>query len=371
VVVRRGLVVFQFAVTAILLGGRLIVSGQLSSVRSRDLGFRGDQVVVLDLQAQGLASQRDVLERAVEAVPSVIRASVASTTPGGPRMAITGSAGTDDPQDDFPLEYIQADADFQQTLGLRMAAGAWYTDADADAVVYNETAARKLGLMTTDPAEAVGQTVGGNEVVGVVRDAHFAGLRMEIKPTMFVPVDTFMNMTRLAVQIDAEHAGAALAAMRRAWDRTVPEYPFEPAFVDDQFADQLREDRQLGQLFGAFSGIAIVLACMGVFGLAAHEAQRRTKEIGIRKVLGASVSGLVARLSGEFARLVVLALGVAAPVTVLFAQRWLEDFAYPAPISAAPFVLVGLGVLGLALAAAGVHALRAATADPIRALRSE
>ncbi len=370
-VVRRGLVVFQFAVTAVLLGGTLLVAGQLSSVRSRDLGFRGDQVVVLDLQAQGLASQRNALERAMEAVPGVVRASVASATPGGPRMSIRGSTGTGDPQDEFPLEYVQADADFQQALGLRMAAGAWYTDADADAVVYNETAARKLGLMTTDPAEAIGQTVGGNEVVGVVHDAHFAGLRAEIMPTMFVPVDTFMNIARLAVLVDAEHAGAALEAMRRAWERMVPEYPFEPAFVDDQFADQLREDRQLGQLFGTFGGIAIALACMGVFGLAAHEAQRRTKEIGIRKVLGASMAGLVARLSGEFARLVVLALVVAAPVTVLLARRWLEDFAYPAPISAGPFVLVGLGVLILALAAAGVHALRAVTADPVRALRSE
>ena len=369
--VRRGLVVFQFAVTTVLLGGTLMVAAQLSSVRSRDLGFRGDQVVVLDLQGEGLSSRRTVLERAMESVPSVVRASVASTTPGGPRMSITGSAGTDDPEDDFPLEYVQADADFQAALGLRMTAGAWFDEDDSGVVVYNETAARKLGLMTTDPAEAIGQTVGEDEVVGIVRDFHFAGLRTGIKPTMFAPVGDFMNMTRLAVQIDAQHAGPALVAMRRAWERTVPEYPFEPSFVDEQFAEQLREDRQLGQLFGAFSAIAIVLACMGVFGLAAHEAQRRSKEIGIRKVLGATVAGLVARLSSEFARLVVVALMIAAPVTVLLARRWLEDFAYPAPPAAGPVVLVGVGVLALALLAAGVHAVRAATADPVHALRSE
>ncbi len=369
--VRRGLVVFQFAVTCVLLGGTLLVAGQLSSVRSRDLGFQGDQVVVLGLQGEGLGSQRAVLEQAMEGVPGVVRASVASTTPGGPRMSITGSAGADESEDDFPLEYVQADADFQAALGLRMAAGAWYADDDVDAVIYNEAAARKMGLMTTDPSEAVGQTVGEREVVGVVRDFHFAGLRAEIKPTMFVPVDTFMNTTRLAVQIDAEQAGSALSAMRRAWERTVPEYPFEPEFVKDQFAEQLREDRELGQLFGVFAGIAVVLACMGVFGLAAHEAERRTKEIGIRKVLGATVAGLVARLSGEFVRLVVIALVIAVPITVLLARRWLEDFAYPAPLAAGPFVLVAVGVLVLALLAAGVHAVRAATADPIRALRSD
>ena len=141
--------------------------------------------------------------------------------------------------------------------------------------------------------------------------------------------------------------------------------------MSDTFAEALRADRQLGQLFGAFGFVAIVLACVGVFGLAAHAAQRRTKEIGIRKVLGASVAGLVARLSREFAGLVGVALLVAAPVTVLLAQRWLEDFAYPASLSAGPFVLVGVGVLSLALLAAGVHAVRAATADPVRALRSE
>lgn len=128
---------------------------------------------------------------------------------------------------------------------------------------------------------------------------------------------------------------------------------------------------QLGQLFGAFGLIAILLACLGVFGLAAHEAERRTKEIGIRKVLGATVAGLAARLSREFAGLVVVALVVAIPITVVLARRWLEDFAYPAPITVWPFVLVGLGVLLLALLTVGVQALRAATADPVRALRSE
>ena len=180
----------------------------------------------------------------------------------------------------------------------------------------------------------------------------------------------FSNTLALVVQLGSADA-RALDAVRDVWERTVPEYPFDPQFVDDTFADGLREDRRLGQLFGAFGAVAVVLACLGVFGLAAHAAERRTKEVGIRKVLGATVAGLVARLSGEFVALVAVALAVAAPVTVLLARRWLEDFAYPAPLSLAPFVLVGLGVLVLALLAAGVHAVRAATADPVRALRSE
>jgi putative ABC transport system permease protein len=178
------------------------------------------------------------------------------------------------------------------------------------------------------------------------------------------------NQTLLAVQLRSADA-RTVAALRATWERLAPEYPFDPQFVSDTFAERLRQDRQFGQLVGAFGVVAVVLACMGVFGLAAHMAERRTKEIGVRKVLGASVAGLVALLSAEFVRLVLVALVVAAPVTALLARRWLEEFAYPAPLHAAPFVAIGLGVLALALLTVSVHAVRAATADPVKALRSE
>ena len=180
-----------------------------------------------------------------------------------------------------------------------------------------------------------------------------------------------MNTTQLAVLIDAARAETALVDMERAWKTVAPEYPFDPVFVDDLFADQLREDRQLGQLFGLFAAIAVLLACVGMLGLAAHAAERRTKEFGIRKVLGASVSGLVARLSREFVALVGVALALAAPIVVIGARRWLEGFAYPAAVAPGPFVALALGVLLLALATVSVHALRVALADPVRSLRSE
>jgi len=370
--VRRGLVVFQFAVTTILLGGTLLVAGQLDSVRSRDLGFRGDQVVVLDLQAQRLTSQRDVLRNAMASLSSVERASVASGTPGGTRSGtqISPPGTEDDPSDDVFSLFVEADEAFQSTLGLQMLAGSWYTE-DASATVLNESAARALGIMTTDPTEAIGQMLGSSEVVGVVRDFHLTDLRQEIMPLQFMPVPDMMNDTQLAIKIDGARAEDALSDIEGVWKANVPEYPFAPKFVDDQFADQLRRDRQLGQIFGLFAGIAVLLACFGMLGLAAHAAERRTKEFGIRKVLGASVSGLVARLSREFVALVVIALVVAAPIVVIGAQRWLEGFAYPGAVSAGPFVGLAVGVLVLALATVSVHALRVALADPVRSLRSE
>ena len=287
-------------------------------------------------------------------------------------MGITLSPpGTeDDPADDVFSFLVQADDAFAETMGFQMRAGGWYAEG-ASATVVNESAARALGLMTTDPQTAIGQKLGVNEVVGVVADFHMTDLRQEIEPLQFLPLQAFMNTTQLAVKIDGERAEDALAEIEGVWNATVPEYPFAPEFVDDQFADQLRQDRQLGQMFGLFAGIAVLLACFGMLGLAAHAAEQRTKEFGIRKVLGASVAGLVARLSREFVALVALALVLAAPIVVLGARRWLEGFAYPAAVGVGPFVGLALGVLALALATVSVHALRVALADPVRSLRSE
>ena len=378
--VRQGLVVFQFAVTAVLLASTGVVAQQMDAARARDLGFEGDRVVALDLGADRLRQQRDVLEREIEAVPGVTRASLSSGVPGDPSMMIRVSRWetNDDVSDDLTVNHLVADADYPATLGLTLAAGRWVGPGDGEdhRAVLNETAARAFGLMTTDPEAAVGGAVGFGrddtqvEVVGVVRDYHVAGPREEIAPLLVMPMSEYVNTLTLSVQLASADA-RTLDAVREVWERVAPAYPFDPQFVSDAFAESLRADRQLGQLFGALGLVAVVLACVGVFGLAAHAAERRTKEVGVRKVLGASVVGLVARLSGEFARLVVVALVVATPVAVLLARRWLEDFAYPAPLTAGPFVAVGVGVLALALLAAGVHAVRAATADPVRALRSE
>ena len=379
--VRQVLVVFQFAVTAVLLTATAVVFDQLRSSQTRDLGFEGDRVVTFDLNAERLRNLRVPLEEAIEAVPGVASASLASSVPGGSRMSVVVSPGAtpDDGSDDLNVTMVTADADYHTTTGLRLASGVWVTDAsDETDIVVNETAARALGLMTTDPAEAVGQTVAQNvgpasrslTVVGVVRDFHYQDLHDEIRPLLVEPLRDTFNMLTLSVQL-ADADASALAGVEAAWGRVAPDYAFDPVFLDDLFARQVREDLRMGQLFGAFGLVAIILACFGVFGLAAHAAERRTKEVGIRKVLGASVAGLVARLSSEFARLVAIALVIALPITALLAQRWLEGFAYPAPLRPGPFLVVAVGVLALALITAGVHAVRAATADPVRALRSE
>lgn len=374
--VRQGLVVFQFTVTAVLLASTVIIVEQLQSIRTRDLGFDGDQAVMMNLQAQGLSSQRDVFKSEMAALPGVRRVSLGSTVPGDLNTMVSVSPpGTpDDRSDDMTALYVQGDEDYAETLGLRLRAGTWFSDSTAAAspIVINETAARTLGLMTTDPSEALGVELGEHgEVVGVVEDFLYSGIRGEINPVVLAPAQAFMNTTRVIVQLDAADAPATLAALEGVWKRLAPSYAFDPLFVDDLFAEKLRADRKLGQVFGTFSLIAVLLACLGLFGLAAYAAERRTKEIGVRKTLGASVTGLVAMLSTEFIKLVVLALVVAAPVTVLLARYWLADFAYPAPIRALPLIGIGLGMLGVALFTVSLHTVRAATMDPVKALRFE
>ena len=348
--IRQALVVFQFAVTAVLLTGTAVVFDQVDAYRTQDLGFETERVLTLDLHSDRLRNLSVPLEQAIEAVPGVARVSRATGVPGSMQARYTASPieTPDDPADDLDVNVLSVDSDYLAATGIQLVAGEWLgDDAADDDVVINETAARDFGLMTTHADEAIGQALGRPlgpavetvRVVGVVRDFHVQGLRTEIDPLLLEPLSDSVNMLRLAVQLRSADA-RALADIEAAWSGLAPDYPFDPVFLDDLFAEKLRGDRRLGQLFGAFGLIAILLACVGVFGLAAHAAERRTKEIGVRKVLGASVAGLVARLSGEFARLVALALVIAVPVTVVLAQRWLEDFAYPVPLRPGPFVLV-------------------------------
>ncbi|MEM6326242.1 MAG: ABC transporter permease [Bacteroidota bacterium] len=373
VLVRRGLVVFQIAVGTVLLGATLLVALQLTSSRSRDLGFRGEQVAVFDLSAKTLGDRSGALKAAMLAVPGVAHASIASGTPGGTRAGVRLSPpGTEDtPDDDVFADQIEADADYHDALGLDLVAGRWFRDgAQARTTVLNETAVRALG-MGSDPSGAIGQRLGDHEVIGVVRDFHLTDLREEIKPLQILPAPPSMLTTALAVTIEPNDMQPVLDDMEQAWARVAPEYAFAPSFLDDQFANQLREDRQFGQLVGLFGAIAVVLAAFGLLGLSAHAAERRTKEFGIRKVLGASVAGLVTRLSREFVLLALVALAVAAPIVVVIGRRWLEGFAYPASVHPGLFVALCAGVLVLTLATVCVHALRVALADPVQSLRSE
>ncbi|MDT0632552.1 ABC transporter permease [Rubrivirga sp. S365] len=383
---RRGLVVFQFAAAVLLLVGTGAVARQLDYIRSKPLGLDPDGLVVVPITDRALAQQSDVVKAAFLRLPEVVAAAGASVVP--PKL-YSGMANEPDPeQPGLGLNYrlVDGDADYADALGLGVVAGRWFQDTaddDARAVVVNESFADALGWT---PDGALGREVETgfgdtpNVVVGVVADFHFASLREPVGAVAIGPdrPDGIENgsgdaasypwiAVRLAPGRDAE----GVAALRAAWAGLAGDAPFEPWFVADDFAELSASEERLARTFAFFAGIAVLIAALGLVGLAAYSAERRTKEVGIRKVLGASVGGVVALLSREYLALVAVAAVLAAPVAVVLVRRWLEGFAYHAPFS--PLVLVGaaLAALALALLSVGTQALRAARRDPVRALRSE
>jgi putative ABC transport system permease protein len=369
---RRGLVVFQFAISIALIAGTLVVFNQMRYVREKALGLDQEHVVVLK-RTNELDQQTEAFKEALRDHPGIIQAASTTTLPGGifGQTAIRPEGAGSDVN--YLASPMAADHDFVETLGIEMAAGRDFDRAfatDSAAFVINEAAARKLGW--DDPIGKRLTFLGANqtgEVIGVMTDFHFASLHQEIGPV--VVALSADPLPFIAVRIRPDDVASNLAFLEQQWHAFAPDQPFEYSFLDEDFDALYRADRRLGQIFTLFALLAVVIACLGLFGLAAFTAEQRTKEIGVRKVLGASVSSIVLLLSKEFARLVVFALLVAVPIAYFGMDRWLQDFAYRTGIGAWVFVLAGGLALGIALLTVSYHALRAALVDPVRSLRYE
>ncbi|MEM1116312.1 MAG: ABC transporter permease [Bacteroidota bacterium] len=370
---RRGLVVFQFAVSAFLLVATLTVVDQLRFMRSQDLGFAQEQVVTFPMTPE-ITDGFEAFKQSLASDPSIVGVAMANGFPGevnsGSNFLWPGS-GTGD-ESSRTSQLLAADPDYLTTVGLELIDGRWFRDSEVDrgsAYVLNETAVREMGL--SDP---VGHTFRSWDrepgvVVGVVEDFHFESLQQAIEPLVMAYWPEWMGS--VAVRLASGDAAAGLAHVQRTFEQTSPGYTFDYRFVDDAFEAAYRDEARLSTLLGFFAGVAVFIACLGIFGLAALVAQRRRKEIGVRKVLGASVQSLAAMLAGDFVKLVAVAFVVATPLAYLAMSRWLEGFAYAVGLGPGVFAVAGAAVLLVSLLTVSAQAFRAATADPIRALRSE
>jgi putative ABC transport system permease protein len=360
---RQVLVVMQFAASAALIICALTISRQMDLVREARMGGIDQQMVMLFVG--GSAGEKESFKEAAVASPDVAAASY------GPAPNTTsGSAPYRDPetQTEVTVRSIIVDEDYLETLGLELAAGEPLTRETAvpqgRPVLLNETALHVLGATLGEHHPALNVTP-----VGVVRDYHFVPLHEPISPL-------FMNLAPnnwnpLLVRLEAGRMQDGLEHIRQVWADLRPDRPFEVRFLDEELDKSYHAEIRMGALFRAMTLLTLFLAGLGLFGLAAFAAQQRTREIGIRKVLGASVTSIVVLLTRRFVLLVLLSLVIAAPPAYLAMRRWLEDFAYR--IELGPGVLVATGALALLVAVATVsyHALRAALTDPVRTLRSE
>ncbi len=366
---RESLVVFQFATSIILLICTGVVFQQLKYVQKKDVGFEKQQIVVIKIDPE-VGRQSEAIKAAFLQHPDVDAASASMLVPStdlwtyGVRVEATNEPMT--------LGTYKVDTEFLETYGMEVVAGRWFSrtrPVDSTATVLNEEAARRLGF--ANPQDAIGtrliwadrKTV---DVIGVIRDFHVRSLREQIEPMLFLLESDYYYVS---ARLQSENAGETLAFLEKTLTSFAPQRPFEYFFVDERFDALHRTDRQIGQVFGAFALIATIIACLGLFGLAAFTAARRTREVGVRKVLGASVVSIIALLSKEFTRLVVIAIVIAVPLGYLAMQRWLDGFAYRVEISAAVFAAAALTALGIAFLTVSYQALRAATIDPVRSLR--
>jgi len=371
---RKVLVVAQFAIALVLIISTLVVTRQLRLFGRADMGFRRDALVTVPLPAPALGG-REALRQQLVALPGVAGVTFQYRPPASDSY-MGGSVRFDNRADweQFAVRDRYADAHYLKTYGLKLVAGRNFTERDSlPEVVVNETFVRKVGLR--NPERVLGKAIEDGTsgtrgvIVGVVRDFHQQSLHAAIEPCaiFYLPA----RMGQVGIKLQGPSLAGTLRQVEAQWRRSFPDAVFSYQFLDEQIARFYEKEKLIGRLVNVFSGLCLFIACLGLFGLAAFTARQRTREIGIRKVLGATVGSLVGLLTRDFLKLVGIAFGLAVPVAAYVMRRWLEDFAYRVPLGWTVFALAGAAALGIALLTVGFQALRAALANPVQSLRSE
>lgn len=373
---RSALVVFQFATSIILIIGTIVIYRQLNFIQTKELGFKKDQVLIINdayaLQNNVAAFKNDLLQ-----LPGVESGTISSYLP------VSNSSRSDntysstpvmDSKSGFNMQAWEVDYDYLRTMGMTLSKGRNFSKefgGDSTGVIINETTAKILGY--DDPiGKNIYRTTDDQtlkyEIIGVVRNFNFESLKQSIGPLAF-----FLNPSPglASFKVKTADLNGLLKTIESKWKTMAPGMPFSYRFLDESFNEMYNDERRVGKIALTFSVLAILIACLGLFGLAAFVAEQRTKEIGIRKVLGASVNGLVTLLSKDFVKLVGIAFLFAAPIAWYFMQKWLQDFEYRITINWVVFVIAALIALFIAVATISFQAIKAALANPVKNLRTE
>jgi len=377
---RSGLVVFQFIISVGLIVGTTIVYQQLSYIQHIKLGYDKDQLLVLR-NSYLLGDKEDVFKEQLKHDPRVANVTTSAFLPAGPTNTdLTTSFPDADKNKNSRVRIYQIDENYIPTMGMKILEGRNFSkefpsdsSQDAPTVIVNETLAKVFGW----GENAVGHTVNlfsdnvgnykGLKVVGMVEDFHFRSLHEPINPLLMV----LQKSSGLIVKVKTINIAGLIATMKTQWDSYKTEEPLTYAFVDDLYNQTYIAEQKTGTILGIFSGLTIFIACLGLFGLATFTAEQRTKEIGIRKVLGASIPDVIGLLSKEFIIMVGIAIVIATPVAWWAMNVWLQDFAYRINISWWVFVMAGVAAIIIALITVSFQAIRAAVANPVKSLRTE
>jgi putative ABC transport system permease protein len=377
---RKGLVVFQFTASLFLLIGTMAVYRQTQYMRKQSLGINIDQTLVVKsptvLTDSTYLRNMTALKETLGQQTSVRGVTVSTSIPGEPvrwnagGIKLVGTAESTQKQ----YRVIGVDYDYMKLYGIRLVAGRPFSKefgSDDKAVLFNQKGFEQLGL--NKPEEAVGKKIDfwGEQytIVGITENFHQQSLRENFEPLIFRLIPDVRGY--LSVKTPASKAGQTIAQVRSSWDKFFPGNTFEYFFLDDHFDQQYKADQKFGQVFGLFTSLAILVACLGLFGLASFTTLQRTKEIGIRKVLGASVLQIVKLLYEEFALLLVIAFALAVPVAWYVISKWLQGYAFRISIHWSYFVLPFATIVFIALVTVSFQSVKAAIANPVKSLRTE
>ena len=377
IALRKGLVIFQFSLSISLMVGTAIVFSQLQFLQNHDLGFKEEQMVIVDFGWDGeVQRQRKAIQNTFLDHPKVISVAASRAVPGN----FLPNAGTLVENPDGEMEsrspYIyEIDDDFIQNYEMEMAAGRPFSkDFPLDtlnALIVNETAAKLWGYDNAEDMIGKKFDQWGKEgtIIGVVKDFNFKSLKENVEPLSlrYEP----RSLRKFSIRVKPEDISGTIADLERIWSELVPHRPFDFKFLDQSFNEHYNSDARFGKIFGVFAGIAIFIACLGLFGLTAYTTSQRAKEIGIRKVLGASIPSIITLLSSGFLKLFAIAIIIAIPTSWYVMTQWLEGFAYQVGMNFYVFAFAGFIALIIALATISWQSLKAAIANPIESLRSE
>jgi putative ABC transport system permease protein len=372
--IQQGLVVFQFTISIAMMTCALLISRQLDYVQTKDLGLNQQQVVILPVSTIS-AERYSALKSELLKVAS-IRAVTASFSVPGERIVVDDVRPRGAQETDYGVRMVLADFDFPETYGLAVSEGRTFSKDligdTAGAFMINQSAGAAFGWNAPVGKEIEYPTMKKTgPVVGLLKDFNYASLHIGIEPLiLFLSVNPayFKN---IGVRISTQNRHETLVVIERMWKSILPGHPFEYYFLDESFRNLYASEEKLRVIVSSFTGVGIVIACFGLLGLASLSVEKRTKEIGIRKVLGASVRQIVGLLSEDFLRLVVLANVVAWPAAWYLMHRWLENFAYRTEITLTVFVVAGCSGFALAALTVSVAAMKTATSNPVNALRHE
>jgi putative ABC transport system permease protein len=381
VVLRKGLVVFQFSVSVVLIIASVVIMNQMKYLRSTDLGFAKDQQIVIPLRSTTAKNIYASLKNDVKANPQVQNVGATLYYPGivNPSdMGLYKEGKTVNDAKDVHTNWV--DESFLQTLEIKAAAGRLFSkDFPSDTssrMILNEEGIKQIGFKS--PQEAIGGKVSFDwrgqkyswTIIGVVKDFHFQDLHVAIGPYAF-QLNNRPNYNYLIIHAKAPHIASLLKSIQASWHKLNPNEPFEYSFLDQDFQKNYEAENRLSSIVGYFTLIAILISCLGLFGLATFSAEQRIKEIGVRKVLGASVTSIVSLLSKDFLRLVIISIIIASPIAWYVMNKWLRDFEYRITVNWEVFVITAIVALIIALVTISFQAIKAAIANPVKSLRTE